>query len=121
MPVPVERPSTLNYSPPPHTHTHARIHTHRFLDPTKRNDEDQRGNMADHLSEKYLSKKLDPMPSSTTISQYRKQISKIIEALGSQSGSNIGADWCDKHFETVKVSACVCMCVCVCVCGSTRV
>lgn len=69
----------------------------------KRDDIDARGNMADHLTNKYLSKKLDPLPMSQTTSNFRKRISKVIEELASAVGM-LPANWCDKVLGTMSES-----------------
>jgi hypothetical protein len=63
-----------------------------LLDPAKRNSSDARGEMADYLTDQFLSKKLDPLPPSKTTSTYRKLMSKIIDDLGSAAGM-LPADW----------------------------
>jgi hypothetical protein len=68
---------------------------------TGRNDLDQRGTYADYLNDKYLCQALDPLPPSMTVSQVRRQISGIVEALGSASG-NLNVDWAEKKFDALK-------------------
>ena len=47
----------------------------------KHSDEDARTDLADFLTEKYMSKKLDPLPPSKIVSNTRKRMMEIIEEL----------------------------------------
>lgn len=67
---------------------------------TGRNNVDARGQYADFLNEKYLCQKLDPLPPSKIVSNVRRNISNIVEALGSASG-NLNVDWAEKKFEAL--------------------
>lgn len=49
--------------------------------PDRITDEDSRGEFADYLTDKYMCNVLDPMPSSTTISRVRKQLSMDLESF----------------------------------------
>ena len=69
-------------------------------DPVRRNDVEARGDMADYLTDNYLSQKLDPLPPSKVTSTYRKYISRIIEELASSSG-NLPANWCTTAFDNM--------------------
>jgi len=63
----------------------------------KRNDNDSRGKLADYLTDQYLAKRLDPLPPSKTVSGLRKNMSQIIEEIG--SGSALPSDWPAKAFN----------------------
>jgi predicted transcriptional regulator len=67
---------------------------------TGRNNIDARGQYADYLNDKYLCHKLDPLPPSKTVSNVRRNISNVVEALGSASG-NLNVDWAEKKFEAL--------------------
>merc|ERR1711916_377659 len=47
----------------------------------KYSDEDARTDLADFLTDKYMSKKLDPLPPSKIVSNTRKRMMEIIEEL----------------------------------------
>ena len=47
----------------------------------KHSDEDARTDLADFLTEKYMSQKLDPLPPSKIVSNTRKKMMEIIEEL----------------------------------------
>lgn len=65
----------------------------------KRHDSEARAQMADYLSEQYLSKRLDPLPSSRAVSQIRKNMSDIIEEMG--SATDLENNWPAKVFNSV--------------------
>lgn len=67
---------------------------------TGRNNIDARGQYADYLNDKYLCQRLDPLPPSKTVSNVRRNISNLVEALGSASG-NLNVDWAEKRFEAM--------------------
>lgn len=52
--------------------------------PTKRNDEDLRGDLADDLTERFLCQRLDPLPPSRVVTNIRKTISHVIEDFASK-------------------------------------
>ena len=49
----------------------------------RRDDDESRGEFADYLTDKYLSNKLDKMPSSKVITTTRKSVSALIESFAS--------------------------------------
>jgi hypothetical protein len=55
--------------------------------PTKRTDEDIRGDLADDLTERYLCQRLDPLPASRVVTNIRKTISTVIEDFASGEGT----------------------------------
>lgn len=57
---------------------------HNPLNQTKRQDEEVRCEYSDYLTDKYMCKKLDPLPPSRTISAVRKEISKIIDTFAGE-------------------------------------
>ena len=57
----------------------------------KRHDTEARADMADYWSETYLTKRLDPLRSSKVVSQFRKNMSNIIEEFASDS--DLDKDW----------------------------
>ena len=63
----------------------------------KRNDPGSRSQMADYFSEKYLAKRLDPLPGSKTVAGIRKQMSTVIEEFG--SSAVLTPDWPAKAFN----------------------
>jgi hypothetical protein len=52
--------------------------------PTKRTDEDIRGDLADDLTERFLCQRLDPLPASRVVTNVRKTMSQVIEDFASQ-------------------------------------
>lgn len=52
--------------------------------PTKRGDEDLRGDLADDLTERYLCQRLDPLPSSRVVTNIRKTVAQIIEEFAGE-------------------------------------
>ena len=64
--------------------------------PAYRNDVDSRGDMADYLTDKYLCRGLDPLPPSKAVSATRRNISTIVEDLG--SNNTLSHDWAEKVF-----------------------
>lgn len=52
--------------------------------PTKRSDEDIRGDLADDLTERFLCQRLDPLPASRVVTNIRKTMSQVIEEFASQ-------------------------------------
>jgi hypothetical protein len=51
--------------------------------PTKRTDEDIRGDLADDLTERFLCQRLDPLPASRVVTNIRKTMSHVIEEFAS--------------------------------------
>lgn len=67
-------------------------------DPIRRNSKDGREEYADHLVEKYLAKKLDPLPTSKTVSGIRKALAEICEKLA--TADDCSADFASQFFGT---------------------
>ena len=63
----------------------------------RRKDTDARGDFADYLVNKYLSKRLDPLPPSKTVTTVRRAISKIVEDVG--SATDLSLDFAETAFK----------------------
>ena len=75
-----------------------RIELQTFIeaDPIRRNSKEGREEFSDYLVDKYLAKKLDPLPTSKTVSGVRKAVSEIIEQLA--VAEDVSSDFGSKFF-----------------------
>lgn len=64
----------------------------------KRHDTEARAEMADYFSDAYLTKRLDPLPNSKAVSQFRKSMASIIDQFANPE-EEMGKDWPAKVFN----------------------
>ena len=81
-----------------------RVELQKFIttDPIRRNTREGREEFADYLVDKYLAKRLDPLPTSKTVSGVRKAVSEIAEKLA--SADDVSADFGSEFFGIDELS-----------------
>ena len=72
---------------------------HSGSNQSRRQEIEARGDFADYMTDKYMCKKLDPMPPSKIISSVRKDISKILEEFA--GAGMLPSNFTDVVFEIV--------------------